>query len=260
MSRCPTAWPTRKARICCSTPRIQWTGIPGATRRLRGRVTEDKPIFLSVGYSTCHWCHVMEHESFEQASVADVLNQSFVSIKVDREERPGRRPRLHDVRAGHHRRGRLAHERVADAGAEAVLRRHLLPAGVALQPAWVRRGAAGHRASLARRARADRVVGHRVVRRMRESATARPGWHGRRGARRAGTGCRRVRPVLRRAPWRIRQRAEVPTTQRAAVPVARACAHTRAGTARPGAARLARDGAGRHARSHRRRLPPLLGR
>ena len=49
---------------------------------------EDKPIFLSVGYSTCHWCHVMEHESFEQAAVADVLNQSFVSIKVDREERP----------------------------------------------------------------------------------------------------------------------------------------------------------------------------
>ena len=49
---------------------------------------EDKPIFLSVGYSTCHWCHVMEHESFEQAAVADVLNESFVSIKVDREERP----------------------------------------------------------------------------------------------------------------------------------------------------------------------------
>ena len=49
---------------------------------------EDKPIFLSVGYSTCHWCHVMEHESFEQASVAEALNQSFVSIKVDREERP----------------------------------------------------------------------------------------------------------------------------------------------------------------------------
>jgi uncharacterized protein YyaL (SSP411 family) len=49
---------------------------------------EDKPIFLSVGYSTCHWCHVMEHESFERPSVADVLNQGFVSIKVDREERP----------------------------------------------------------------------------------------------------------------------------------------------------------------------------
>src|SRR5687768_2432689 len=50
--------------------------------------SEDKPIFLSIGYSTCHWCHVMEHESFENADVARVLNEHFVSIKVDREERP----------------------------------------------------------------------------------------------------------------------------------------------------------------------------
>src|SRR6476619_7564161 len=49
---------------------------------------EEKPIFLSIGYSTCHWCHVMEHESFEDASCAAVLNEHFVSIKVDREERP----------------------------------------------------------------------------------------------------------------------------------------------------------------------------
>ena len=49
---------------------------------------EDKPIFLSIGYSTCHWCHVMEHESFESQAIADALNADFVSIKVDREERP----------------------------------------------------------------------------------------------------------------------------------------------------------------------------
>jgi uncharacterized protein YyaL (SSP411 family) len=49
---------------------------------------EDKPIFLSIGYSTCHWCHVMEHESFEDQDVADLMNDAFVSIKVDREERP----------------------------------------------------------------------------------------------------------------------------------------------------------------------------
>ncbi|HEY3204775.1 MAG TPA: thioredoxin domain-containing protein [Thermoanaerobaculia bacterium] len=49
---------------------------------------EEKPIFLSIGYSTCHWCHVMEHESFETNRVADALNRNFVSIKVDREERP----------------------------------------------------------------------------------------------------------------------------------------------------------------------------
>ncbi len=49
---------------------------------------EEKPIFLSVGYSTCHWCHVMEHESFENRDVAELLNRHFVAVKVDREERP----------------------------------------------------------------------------------------------------------------------------------------------------------------------------
>lgn len=50
--------------------------------------SEDKPIFLSIGYSTCHWCHVMAHESFESEKTAEILNQYFISIKVDREERP----------------------------------------------------------------------------------------------------------------------------------------------------------------------------
>lgn len=49
---------------------------------------EEKPVFLSIGYSTCHWCHVMAHESFENAEVAALLNRAFISVKVDREERP----------------------------------------------------------------------------------------------------------------------------------------------------------------------------
>src|ERR1700758_910334 len=49
---------------------------------------EDKPVFLSIGYSACHWCHVMERESFEDPATAAILNEHFVSIKVDREERP----------------------------------------------------------------------------------------------------------------------------------------------------------------------------
>ena len=49
---------------------------------------EDKPIFLSIGYSTCHWCHVMEHESFENERTAKIMNEHFISIKVDREQRP----------------------------------------------------------------------------------------------------------------------------------------------------------------------------
>jgi uncharacterized protein YyaL (SSP411 family) len=58
---------------------------PEAFSRAKG---EDKPIFLSIGYSTCHWCHVMEKESFEDEEVAQILNREFISVKVDREERP----------------------------------------------------------------------------------------------------------------------------------------------------------------------------
>ena len=50
--------------------------------------TEDKPILLSIGYSACHWCHVMAHESFEDSATAEKMNSLFVNIKVDREERP----------------------------------------------------------------------------------------------------------------------------------------------------------------------------
>ncbi|MDP7302854.1 MAG: thioredoxin domain-containing protein, partial [Pirellulaceae bacterium] len=49
---------------------------------------DDKPIFLSIGYSACHWCHVMEHESFENEAIAEKMNELFVCVKVDREERP----------------------------------------------------------------------------------------------------------------------------------------------------------------------------
>ncbi len=59
----------------------------GAEAFFKARV-EDKPIFLSIGYASCHWCHVMERESFENPAIADILNRHFVSIKVDREERP----------------------------------------------------------------------------------------------------------------------------------------------------------------------------
>lgn len=62
-----------------------WPWGPEAFARAKA---EDKPIFLSVGYTTCHWCHVMEHESFEDAEVAALINERFIAIKVDREERP----------------------------------------------------------------------------------------------------------------------------------------------------------------------------
>ncbi|MBV9243048.1 MAG: thioredoxin domain-containing protein, partial [Acidobacteria bacterium] len=49
---------------------------------------DDKPVLVSIGYSACHWCHVMEHESFEDEAVAQVMNDNFINIKVDMEERP----------------------------------------------------------------------------------------------------------------------------------------------------------------------------
>ena len=65
---------------------VDW--YPWGEQAFRAAKEQDKPIFLSVGYSTCHWCHVMEHESFEDEEVAALLNASYICIKVDREERP----------------------------------------------------------------------------------------------------------------------------------------------------------------------------
>lgn len=65
---------------------VDW--FPWSTEAFEKAEKEDKPIFLSIGYSTCHWCHVMEHESFEDENIAKFLNEHYVPIKVDREERP----------------------------------------------------------------------------------------------------------------------------------------------------------------------------
>ena len=65
---------------------VDW--YPWGDEAFARAAAESKPVFLSIGYSTCHWCHVMAEESFEDPAVAAVLNREFVSIKVDREERP----------------------------------------------------------------------------------------------------------------------------------------------------------------------------
>ncbi len=65
---------------------VDW--FPWSDEAFEKAKVEDKPIFLSIGYSTCHWCHVMEKECFEDQEVAELMNETFVSIKVDREERP----------------------------------------------------------------------------------------------------------------------------------------------------------------------------
>src|SRR5512138_2699520 len=65
---------------------VNW--YPWGQEALTKAREENKPIFLSIGYAACHWCHVMEHESFEDPETAALMNENFVNIKVDREERP----------------------------------------------------------------------------------------------------------------------------------------------------------------------------
>src|ERR1700687_3044951 len=65
---------------------VDW--YPWSEEALNRAKQENKPILLSIGYSACHWCHVMERESFENEQIADLMNQEYVCIKVDREERP----------------------------------------------------------------------------------------------------------------------------------------------------------------------------
>jgi len=65
---------------------VDW--YPWGEEALERARQEDKPIFLSIGYAACHWCHVMAHESFENPATARILNERFINIKVDREERP----------------------------------------------------------------------------------------------------------------------------------------------------------------------------
>src|SRR3954454_6443551 len=65
---------------------VDW--YPWGLEAIERARAEDRPIFLSIGYSACHWCHVMEHESFEDEGIAALMNEHFVNIKVDREERP----------------------------------------------------------------------------------------------------------------------------------------------------------------------------
>ena len=65
---------------------VDW--IPYKTEAFERAKLENKPILISIGYSACHWCHVMEHETFEDEGIAKIMNDNFICIKVDREEHP----------------------------------------------------------------------------------------------------------------------------------------------------------------------------
>ena len=103
---------------------VDW--YPWGDEALAKAREEDKPILVSVGYSACHWCHVMEHESFENEEIAATMNDLFVNIKVDREER-GSRLAVHVRGAVDDWARRLAAQRVSDTGRNTICRGHLFP-------------------------------------------------------------------------------------------------------------------------------------
>ena len=136
---------------------VDW--YPWGPEALEKARREDKPIFLSIGYSTCHWCHVMAHECFEDQAIAAVLNEHFVSIKVDREERPDLDETYMNVVHRPHRPRRLAPERLPHPGPEALLRRHLFSPGGPGRPARLSPPAPGPQPGLPEKPGADRRIG-----------------------------------------------------------------------------------------------------
>ena len=117
-----------------------WEWGPEAFAEAKRR---DTPILLSVGYAACHWCHVMAHESFEDAATAAYMNEHFVNIKVDREERPDIDAVYMQATQAMTGQGGWPMTCVLTPDGRAVLRRHLLPARAAAGHAGVQPGAAG---------------------------------------------------------------------------------------------------------------------
>ena len=154
---------------------VDW--LPWGPVALTRAVAEDKPLLVSIGYSSCHWCHVMERESFENPRTAALMNELFVCVKVDREERPDVDALYMEAVQSDDRPRRLAAERIPHARAAAVLRRHLLPARAPSRDAGVDAGAAGARRGLGGAARGDprgrRGPARAAVRRRRTEALGR---------------------------------------------------------------------------------------
>ena len=166
------------------------------------------PVFLSVGYAACHWCHVMAHESFEDPATAD---DAQPALRRDQGRPRGASRRGRGLHAGHpgtDRARRLADERVPDAGAAALLRRHLLPAGPPARHALVPAGAGGDQRGLDRAPRRGAPQRRDHRRRAGQAADRRGAGNDDRGRlrRRRDAAAGRVR----RGGRRLRRRAQVP--------------------------------------------------
>ena len=154
-----------------STRTIPSTGSAGAMTRSTQARARDVPIFLSVGYAACHWCHVMERESFVDDGTARYLNDHFVSIKVDREERPDVDGIYMEAVQAMTGRGGWPMSVFLTPGRSTVLRGYVLPRHAASWDAVVPPGARGHRRCLDRRvAPRSRLQGDQVAAADRRAA------------------------------------------------------------------------------------------
>ena len=169
-----TASRTRPPRISSSIGTTRWTGTRGARRRSGAPRAEDRPILLSIGYSACHWCHVMERESFEDEDTARLMNERFVLHQARPRGAAGHRLHLHGGLPGDDRSGRLAPQRLPHARAGAVLCGHLFPARAGLgAPSW-RQVLEAVADAWADRAGEIRAGGARIAERLRGGALLQP--------------------------------------------------------------------------------------
>ena len=171
---------------------------------------EDKPIFLSIGYSTCHWCHVMERESFENAAHRRAAQPRLRPHQGGSRRAPRRRPHLHDVRAGRHRQRRMAHVRLAHAGPAARFSAAPIfrPRTASASPASLRFSARSPRPG-ARAATRSRNPRAKSSTQLRSAAAVEPGPHLHRGSRPARQRLLHFPPHLRSAARRLRRRAQI---------------------------------------------------
>ena len=121
--------------------------------------SEDKPLLVSVGYSSCHWCHVMAHESFEDRATAALMNELFVNVKVDREERPDVDAVTMEATVGMTGCGGWPTTVFMTPDGEAVLRRDVLPARAAARAAELPGRPLGRGRDVACAARGHRAAG-----------------------------------------------------------------------------------------------------
>ena len=255
----PTASPARPAPTCASTPTTPSTGIPWGAEALARARELDRPIFLSIGYSACHWCHVMEHESFEDPEIGKLLNEHFVSIKVDREERPDLDQIYMTAVQLPDRPGRLAHVGLPDARPAArstaapISRPTIATAVPGFQPR-----AAGRRRRLAATA-----ATRSSSRPARSPTSCRHGQRARAGDRATSTRrcCGDAAQIAPAAfdprARRLRHAPQVPAPDGPAPAAACLAALRRRRRPEHGPPDARPHGAGRHLRPPRRRLPPL---